>query len=74
MASTWAHPAGLTARQADVLDLLADGLTNAEIAVRLVLSTRTVDHHVSSILTRLGVASRREAGALARSLTTTATA
>ena len=74
MAGTWAHPAGLTTRQADVLDLLADGLTNAEIAVRLVLSTRTVDHHVSSILTRLGVASRREAGALARSLTTAATA
>lgn len=74
VASTRAHPAGLTARQADVLNLLADGLTNAEIAERLVLSIRTVDHHVSSILTKLGVASRREAGALARSLTATATA
>lgn len=66
--STRAHPAGLTNRQADVLDLLADGLTNAEIAERLVVSVRTVDHHVSSILTKLGVSSRREAGAVARSL------
>ncbi|HEV2778469.1 MAG TPA: AAA family ATPase [Actinophytocola sp.] len=70
-ASTRAHPAGLTNRQADVLDLLAGGLTNAEIADRLVLSVRTVDHHVSTILSKLGVSSRREAGALARSLATT---
>lgn len=55
------NPAGLTARQVDVLHLLADGLTNAEIASRLVLSVRTVDHHVSAILTKLGVASRTEA-------------
>lgn len=60
---TRAHPAGLTARQADVLDLVASGLTNAEIAAKLVLSVRTVDHHVSAILTKLGVASRREAAA-----------
>jgi DNA-binding CsgD family transcriptional regulator len=63
--ATRAHPAGLTARQADVLHLLAGGLTNAEIATRLVLSVRTVDHHVSSILSKLGVSSRREAGAMA---------
>ncbi|HEU5469392.1 MAG TPA: AAA family ATPase [Actinophytocola sp.] len=63
---TRTHPAGLTARQADVLDLLADGLTNAEIATRLVVSVRTVDHHVSAILTRLGVTSRHEAAATLR--------
>jgi DNA-binding CsgD family transcriptional regulator/tetratricopeptide (TPR) repeat protein len=63
-----AHPAGLTSRQADVLALLADGLTNAEIAERLVLSVRTVDTHVAAILDRLGVRTRREAAAVARSL------
>jgi ATP/maltotriose-dependent transcriptional regulator MalT len=68
VAATRSHPAGLTARQADVLDLLAAGLTNAEIAERLVLSVRTVDHHVSSILGKLGVSSRREAGEVARTL------
>jgi DNA-binding NarL/FixJ family response regulator len=44
-----------------VLGLLADGLTNAEIADRLVVSVRTVDHHVAAILSKLNVASRREA-------------
>ena len=67
-ADTRAHPAGLTRRQADVLDLLADGLTNAEIADRLVLSVRTVDTHVAAILERLGVRSRREAATVARTL------
>ena len=60
-AGTRAHPAGLTRRQADVLALLADGLTNAEIADRLVVSVRTVDTHVAAILDRLGVRTRREA-------------
>lgn len=60
---TRAHPAGLTARQADVLELLAEGRTNAQIAEKLVLSVRTVDHHVSAILTKLGVASRHDAAA-----------
>ncbi|NGO11172.1 AAA family ATPase [Streptomyces sp. HC44] len=67
-ATTRAHPAGLTHRQADVLDLLTEGLTNAQIAQRLVLSVRTVDHHVAAILGKLGVASRREAAETARSL------
>ena len=57
---TRANPAGLTQRQLDVLELVADGLTNAEIAARLNLSVRTVDHHVAAVLDKLGVRSRRE--------------
>ena len=63
-ATTRANPAGLTARQVAVLELLREGMTNAEIADRLVLSVRTVDHHVAAILSKLGVSSRREAAAL----------
>ena len=63
-AATRANPAGLTARQLAVLELLREGLTNAEIAERLVLSVRTVDHHVAAILSKLGVSSRREAASL----------
>jgi DNA-binding CsgD family transcriptional regulator/tetratricopeptide (TPR) repeat protein len=65
---TRANPGGLTARQLEVLDLLEAGLTNAQIAERLVLSTRTVDHHVSAILTKLGAATRQEAVSRARDL------
>ncbi|MDF2978301.1 MAG: LuxR family transcriptional regulator [Actinomycetospora sp.] len=60
-AVTRAHPVGLTGRQAEILGLLADGLTNAEIAERLVLSVRTVDHHVSAVLSKLGATSRQDA-------------
>jgi ATP/maltotriose-dependent transcriptional regulator MalT len=59
--STLANPAKLTARQAEVLALLAEGLSNAELAERLFVSPRTAEHHVEAILTKLGVSSRREA-------------
>lgn len=66
--ATRANPGGLTDRQLDVLALLDQDLTNAEIAERLVVSVRTVDHHVSAILAKLGTSTRREAIAAARSL------
>jgi DNA-binding CsgD family transcriptional regulator/tetratricopeptide (TPR) repeat protein len=65
---TRANPAGLTDRQLEVLVLLAEGLTNAEIADRLVVSVRTVDHHVAAILAKLKVTSRREAARAAADL------
>jgi DNA-binding CsgD family transcriptional regulator/tetratricopeptide (TPR) repeat protein len=65
---TRANPAGLTDRQLEVLELLAEGLTNAEIAGRLVVSVRTVDHHVAAILAKLNVGSRREAARAAAEL------
>ena len=65
---TRTNPAGLTDRQLEVLGLLAEGLTNAEIADRLVVSVRTVDHHVAAILAKLNVTSRREAARAASSL------
>lgn len=62
-ASTLANSAGLTARELEVLALLAQGLPNAEIAKRLIVSDRTVHHHVSAILRKLGVRNRGEASA-----------
>lgn len=59
--STRAQPAHLTTREVEVLQLIAEGFRNAEIARRLSVSNKTVDHHVSSILSKLGVRSRTEA-------------
>jgi DNA-binding CsgD family transcriptional regulator len=61
-AATRRNPAGLSEREVQVLALLAAGKRNSEIARQLVLSTRTVDHHVSAILSKLDVRSRYEAG------------
>jgi DNA-binding CsgD family transcriptional regulator/tetratricopeptide (TPR) repeat protein len=62
-ARTRENPARLTARELDVLELLVEGLRNAQIAERLVVSERTVDHHVSAILRKLDVGTRGEAAA-----------
>ncbi|HEX5503257.1 MAG TPA: AAA family ATPase [Thermomicrobiales bacterium] len=60
-----AYPAGLSAREAEVLRLVAQGLTNAQVAERLYLSPRTIDQHLRSIYTKLGVSSRSAATAFA---------
>jgi DNA-binding CsgD family transcriptional regulator len=59
---------GLTAREAEVLDLVARGYTNREIAATLVISTKTASIHVSHILHKLGVPNRLEAAAIAHRL------
>jgi DNA-binding CsgD family transcriptional regulator/tetratricopeptide (TPR) repeat protein len=66
--STRSNPAGLTSREAEVLQLLARGMTNAEIAAVLVLSDKTIEHHVSHVLNKLGVSSRRDAARMAPEL------
>jgi DNA-binding CsgD family transcriptional regulator len=70
--TTKAHPLGLTAREAEVLTLLAEGYTNSEIAERLYLSERTAEHHVSAILTKLDVKTRRDAVRAAQAFAETA--
>ncbi|MGH8774483.1 MAG: ATP-binding protein [Jiangellaceae bacterium] len=60
------NPGGLTDRQLEVLGLLTDGSSNAEIAARLHISVKTVGHHVSAVLAKLDVRSRGEAADVAR--------
>jgi ATP/maltotriose-dependent transcriptional regulator MalT len=67
-ARTRENPAGLTARELEVLALLATGLRNATIADELVVSERTVDHHVSAVLRKLDVSTRGEAAGKAARL------
>ncbi|GAA2304901.1 AAA family ATPase [Streptomyces kunmingensis] len=67
-AATRRNPAGLTSRQLQVLRLLVQGLTNAEIASRLVVSVRTVDNHVRAVLEKLDAPTRRLAAARAAEL------
>lgn len=67
-AATRENPGGLTARELDVLELVAVGLRNAQIAERLSVSRKTVDHHVSSILGKLEARTRTEAVAEASRL------
>ena len=64
--STRHNSFGLTKRETEILGLLSEGLHNSAIARRLFVSTKTVDHHVSAILAKLGVPSRAEAVAMAR--------
>ena len=60
-ATTQRNPALLTNRELEVLGLIADGMRNADIAGRLFLAPKTVDHHVSAILRKLSVNSRADA-------------
>jgi DNA-binding NarL/FixJ family response regulator len=67
-AAVEADETGLTAREAEVLELLAEGLTNREIAARLFISVKTVGAHMAHIYDKLGVHSRVEAASRARRL------
>ncbi len=71
--STTANPGRLTEREAEVAELIARGHSNAEIAERLVLSTKTVGHHVSAVLGKLGVRRRAEVASVLEGLRQTQT-
>ena len=64
--STRANPQGLTTRELQILGLVSEGLNNIDIAQHLSISAKTVDHHISSILSKLNVRSRTEAATAAR--------
>jgi DNA-binding CsgD family transcriptional regulator len=66
--ATQADPLGLTRREREVLDLICAGRSNAEIAAKLFLSAKTVDHHVSAVLAKLGTPTRQAAAAHAARL------
>jgi DNA-binding CsgD family transcriptional regulator len=66
IAVTRANSAGLTRRQVQVLILIDEGLSNAEIASRLCISAKTAEHHVSAIMARLDAPTRQKAAAVAR--------
>jgi DNA-binding CsgD family transcriptional regulator len=65
---TKAHPRGLTAREQQILELISEGRSNEEISATLFISVRTVEHHVSAILGKLGVSTRQGAAKEARRL------
>ena len=66
--ATRAHPLGLTRREREVLDLICAGHTNAEIAAKLFISAKTVDHHVSAVLAKLDAPTREVAASHAARL------
>ncbi|MFO0991849.1 MAG: AAA family ATPase [Hyphomicrobiales bacterium] len=70
--TTKADPLGLTRRQAEILRLVAEKLSNKEVAKRLKISPKTVDHHVCAVLAKLNVSTRQEAAALANATSTSA--
>jgi DNA-binding CsgD family transcriptional regulator len=72
--ATREHPLGLTRREHEVLDLICAGHTNAEIAGKLFISVKTVDHHVSAVLAKLDAPTRRAAATRAAKLGLTRTA
>lgn len=65
-ASTKRNPHGLTDREIEILELVSDGLRNSDIAARLFVSPKTVDHHVSAVLSKLGARTRGEAARIFR--------
>ena len=66
--ATKTHPRGLTAREQQILQLISEGRSNEEISATLFISVRTVEHHVSAILGKLGVSTRQGAAKEARRL------